>query len=168
MVQSQETAETRPRSNFPESRIGFSRDNQLSLIPTKRFYGSDTEYFGATAQQRDHIPLNTVWKSHNHTLSQHWYDYPQTRIIFLRLTQAKYHQITRKNSACWQINTSWLFSYTRLIQVPGCTVTRLADQHRPCFHTRKKKVLARVKVHLQFCSRLIHLTPKSLFPRPKT
>ena len=42
-------------------------------------------------------------KSHNHTLSRHWYDYPQPRIIITRLTQAKYHQITRKNSAYWQI-----------------------------------------------------------------
>ena len=42
-------------------------------------------------------------KSHNHTLSRHWYDYPQPRIIISRLTQAKYHQITRKNSAYWQI-----------------------------------------------------------------
>ena len=31
----------------------------------------------------------------------------------------------------WQINTFGLFSYTRLIQVPGCTVTRSAHQHRP-------------------------------------
>ena len=51
---------------------------------------------------------------------------------------AKYHQITRKNAAYLQINTSGLFSYTRLIQVPGCTVTRSGDQHRPCFHTRNK------------------------------
>ena len=54
---------------------------------------------------------------------------------------AKYHQITRKNAACFQINTSGLFSYTRLIQVPGCTVTRSADQHRPCFNTRNKRSL---------------------------
>ena len=47
MVQSQEPAETRPtsRSNFPESKIAFSRQNQLG-----------TKYFGAlTAQQRDHM-----------------------------------------------------------------------------------------------------------------
>ena len=54
---------------------------------------------------------------------------------------AKYHQITRKNAAYWQINTSGLFSYTRLIQVPRCTVTRSADQHRPCFHTTNKRSL---------------------------
>ena len=29
-----------------------------------------TKYFGETAvQPRDHIPVNTMWKSHNHTLS---------------------------------------------------------------------------------------------------
>ena len=132
-----------------------------------------TEHFGATAQPRDHIPefcLSTPVG--NHALSRHWQDYPQPRIIFWSLTQEKYHQITRKNSAYWQINTSGLFPYTRLIQVPGCTgLTRSAHQHqepitcqhRPSFHTRK--ILARVKVHLQCCSRLINLTPKSLFPR---
>ena len=52
---------------------------------------------------RSTIPVNTMRKSHNHTLSRYWYDYPQPRIIFSRLTQAKYHQITRKNSAYWQI-----------------------------------------------------------------
>ena len=31
-----------------------------------------TEYFGQTAvQPRDHIPVNTMRKSHNHTLSRH-------------------------------------------------------------------------------------------------
>ena len=35
--------------------------------------------------------------------------------------------MTRKNSAYCQINTSGLFSYTLLIQVPGCRVTRSAD-----------------------------------------
>ena len=49
-------------------------------------------------------------------------------IIFSRLTQVKYHRITRKNSAYWQKNTSGLFSYNRLIQTPGCRVTRSADQ----------------------------------------
>ena len=53
-----------------------------------------------------------------------------------RLTQAKYHRITRKNSAYWQINTTRRFSYTRLIQVPGCSATWTADQHRARFHTR--------------------------------
>ena len=93
-----------------------------------------TEYFGATPQLRDHIP---EFCHVNHTISRHWYDCPQPRTIFSHLTQAKYHQITRKNSACWQIDTSWLLSYIRFIQVLGRTVTRSADQHRPCFHTEK-------------------------------
>ena len=42
--------------------------------------------------------------------------------------------MTLKNSAYGQINTSTHFSYTRLIQVPGCTVTWFADQHRLFFH----------------------------------
>ena len=82
--------------------------------------------------------VNTVRKSHNRTLSRILQDYPQPRIIFSRLTHAKYHKITRKHSAYWKINTSRLFSYTCLIQVPGCTVTQSADQHRPCFHTRSR------------------------------
>ena len=106
----------------------------------RNVFMAGTEYFGETAQPR---------------------------IIIWRLTQAKYHRITSKNSAYWQINTSELFSYTRLVQVPWYTITRSADRPKPCCHTRKKR-LGLVKVHLQCCSRLIHLTPKSLFPRPKT
>ena len=47
-----------------------------------------TEYFGETAvQPHDHIPVNTMRKSHNHTLSRtDNEDYPQPRIIFSRLT----------------------------------------------------------------------------------
>ena len=74
-------------------------------------------------------------------------------------------EISSNNS---EKNTSGLFSYTRLIQVPGCRVTRSADHLSLVFTPEKNDVLARVKVHLQFCSHLIHLTPKSLFPRPKT
>ena len=59
--------------------------------------------------------------------------YPQPRVIFSRLTLAKYHRITRKNSAYLQINTSELFSKTRLIQAPGCRVTRSADRHSLVF-----------------------------------
>ena len=87
-----------------------------------------TEYFGQTAiQPRDHIPVNTMRKSHITHLSGTDKDYPQPRIIFSRLTSAKYHRITPKNSAYCQINTSGLFSNTRLNQVLGCRVTRSAD-----------------------------------------
>ena len=121
-----------------------------------------TEYFGETAvQPRDHIPVNTMRKSltQSHTFAA----LIRLSTILSRLTQAKYHRITRKNSAYWQINTTGLFTYTRLIQVPGCSATWTADQRRARFIPE----LAQVKVHLQFCSHLIHLTPKSLFPRPK-
>ena len=55
----------------------------------------------------------------------------------LTFNTAKYHQRTQKNSAYRQINTSGLFSYTHLIHVPGCTVTRLADQCTFCFTLEK-------------------------------
>ena len=35
----------------------------------------------------------------------------------------------------------------------------------PVFTPEINEVLAWVKVHLEFCSRLINLTPKSLFPK---
>ena len=120
-----------------------------------------TEYFGETAvQPRDHIPVNTTRKSHNHTLSPNWQGYPQPLIILSRLTQAKYHRITRKNSAHWQINTSGRFSYiVVLFKFPD------VDSHG----RRTTLVLFshQVKVHLQFCSHLIRLTPKCLFPSPQ-
>ena len=34
-----EPARTRPRSNFPGSKVAFPRYNELSSTPTKRFYG---------------------------------------------------------------------------------------------------------------------------------
>ena len=88
-------------------------------------------------------------------------------IIFSRLTYANYHRITRKNSAYCQINTSGIFSYTRLIKVPRCRVTRSAD-HLSLVFTPEKKSWPGSEFTWQFCSHLIHLTPKSLFPRPKT
>ena len=75
--------------------------------------------------------------------------------------------ILRKNSAYWQINSSKLFSYTRLVQVPGCIITRSADKPIDLVFTPEKKVLGWVKVHLQCRSRLSQFAPKSLFPRPK-
>ena len=67
-----EPAETRPRSSFSWVESCFSKEQSAKLTPTKRFYGG-TENFGETpVQTRDHIPVNTMWKSHNHTLSPHW------------------------------------------------------------------------------------------------
>ena len=65
-----EPAETRPRSNFPKSRVAFTESAKLNTDETVLMAG--TEYFGQTAvQPRDLIPVNTTRKSHNHTLSRH-------------------------------------------------------------------------------------------------
>ena len=127
-----------------------------------------TEYFGETAvQPRNHIPVNTMRKSQSHTFA-----------ALIRLSTTTHNLLTFNRSeissnnseklSLLQINTSGLFSYTRLIQVPGCRVTRSADHLSLVFTPEKNEVLAWVKVYPQFCSHLIHLTPKSLFPKPKT
>ena len=76
-----------------------------------------TEYFSETAQPRDHMPVNTMRKSLIRLST--------TTHNLLTFDTTKYHRITRKNSADTHL---WTFSYTRLIQVPGCRVTRSADQ----------------------------------------
>ena len=64
---SSEPAETRARSNFPESRVAFPRYNQLKLNTDETIFIAGTEYFGQNAvQPRNHIPVNTIRKSHNH------------------------------------------------------------------------------------------------------
>ena len=75
------------------------------------------EYFGETVvQPGDHKSVNTMRKSHNHTLSRHWYDYPQPHIIFSRLTQAKYHRITHHKRALWvDVRTIFLKFYWKKI-----------------------------------------------------
>ena len=64
------------------------------------------------------------------------------------------------------IRSKFLQNGTAAPGKPG--ITWSADHLSLVFTPEKNDVLARVKVHLQFCSHLIHLTPKSLFPRPKT
>ena len=64
-----EPAETRPRSNFPESTIAFSKVRSAKLNADVIFKMPGTDYFGETALKQDYV--NTVRKSHNHTLSQH-------------------------------------------------------------------------------------------------
>ena len=93
----------------------------------RNVFMAGTEYFGATAQPRHRIPkfcLSTPCGNHAITHFSVLIRLSTTTHTPSRLTQAEYHQITRKNSAYWQINTSELFSYTCLIQVRGCTVTR--------------------------------------------
>ena len=54
-----EPDKTRPRSNFPESRICFSKVQSAKLNNDKTELMAGTEYCGETAvQQRDHIPLD--------------------------------------------------------------------------------------------------------------
>ena len=116
-----------------------------------------TEYFGeTTVQPRDHIPVNTMRESH-------------TFAALIRLSRTTHNLLTFNISEISSNNSEklsllpdkhlWTFSYTRLIEVPGCKDTRSADH---------LSLVVFMKVHLQFCSHLIHLTPKSLFPRPKT
>ena len=67
-----EPAETRPRSNFSESRVYFSKVQSAKLNTDETILMAGTEYFGETAvQPRDHIPVNTMRKSHNHKLLRH-------------------------------------------------------------------------------------------------
>ena len=62
MVQSQEPAETRPRSKAQSAKL--DTDETFSWL-------TQNIYFGATPQQRYHVPVNTVRKSHNHTFSRY-------------------------------------------------------------------------------------------------
>ena len=82
-----------------------------------------TKYLGSACQTPCVNNAITHFRCTDKTIHNH-------AILLSHLTQAKFHQITRKNSTYWQINTSGLFPYTHLIQVHGCTVTRSADQHR--------------------------------------
>ena len=97
-----------------------------------------TEYFGETAvQPRDHIPVNTIRKSHNHTFA-----------ALIRLSTTTHNLLTfniseissnnSENSTYWQVSTSGLFSYTRLIQVPGCRITRSTGTTLALFSHQKK------------------------------
>ena len=62
-----EPAETRPRVES-----SFSKVQSAKLNTDETILMAGTEYFGQTAvQPRDHIPVNTMRKSHNHTLSRH-------------------------------------------------------------------------------------------------
>ena len=69
-----ELAETSTRSNFPESRNAFCKVRSAKLNTDVKILMPRTDYFGETAlkQLRHHIPVNTMRKSHNHTLSLHW------------------------------------------------------------------------------------------------
>ena len=104
---------------------------------------------GATAQQhnRPHTCQHHAEITQSHTFA-----------ALLRLSTTTHNLFT--------FNTSEISSHN------SQKLRLLADEHLfsyTVFRLQKRSV-ALVKVHLQFCSRLhvILLTPKSLFPRPKT
>ena len=63
--------QTQIQFSWVESR--FSKVQSAKLKTDETILMAGTEYFGQTAvQPRDHIPVNTMRKSYNHTLSRHW------------------------------------------------------------------------------------------------
>ena len=66
-----EPAETRPTID-PIFLSCLSKVLSAKLNTDEIILMAGTEYFGETAiQPRDHIPVNTMRKSHNHTHSRH-------------------------------------------------------------------------------------------------
>ena len=60
-----ELAETRPRSNFPESRNSFCKVRSAKLNTDVTILMPGKDYFGETALKTRHpIPVNTMRKSH--------------------------------------------------------------------------------------------------------
>ena len=141
LVQSQDPAETRPTDPIFENWSSKAQSPKLNIDETFLWLAQNI-----LVQQLNHTRPHTSVLPSN------------TFVVLIRLstttlnlltfnTSEINHQITRKNSAYWQIHTSGLFFYTRLIQVPGCTATRSADQLiDPVFTPEKNNVkLARVK-----------------------
>ena len=98
MVQTQKSAETRPRCNFPESRIGFSRHNQLSWTPTKRFYGRH-RIFWCNSSTSPHTCLSSACQHHAEITKSH------TIAALIRLSTTT-HNILRFNTSEISLNNS--------------------------------------------------------------
>ena len=81
-----------------------------SSVELKRLPHNKTKkrHISVTVREKEELLYLTL---KNKSLSY----YPQPRVIFSRLTKGKYHQITRKNSAFWQINTSVVVSLTLVL-----------------------------------------------------
>ena len=62
-----ELAETRPRSNFSESRNAFSKVRSAKLNTDVKILVPDTDYFGKTALKQDIIYLSTPCGNHTIT-----------------------------------------------------------------------------------------------------
>ena len=57
---------------FPWVESRFSKVQSAKLNTDEAILMAGTEYFGqAAVEPHDHIPINTMRKSHNHTLSRH-------------------------------------------------------------------------------------------------
>ena len=69
-----EPAETRPRSNFPQSINAFPKVRSAKLNTDVTILMLSTDYFGETVLKQDITYLSTRYtmrKSHNHTLPRH-------------------------------------------------------------------------------------------------
>ena len=62
-----ELAETKPRSNFPESRNAFSKVRSAKLNTDVKILMPGTDYFGETALKQDIIYLSTPCGNHTIT-----------------------------------------------------------------------------------------------------
>ena len=62
-----ELAETRPKSNFPESRNAFSKVRSAKLNTDVKILMPGTDYFGETALKQDIIYLSTPCGNHTIT-----------------------------------------------------------------------------------------------------
>ena len=62
-----EPAETRPRSNFPESRVPFSKERSAKLSTDEKILMPSKDYFGETALKQDITHLSTPGGDHTIT-----------------------------------------------------------------------------------------------------
>ena len=64
-----EPAETRPRSNFPESTNAFSKERSAKLNTDVTILMPSTDYFGETALKQDITYLSTPCGNHTRTFA---------------------------------------------------------------------------------------------------
>ena len=136
----------------------FSKVQSTKLNTDETILKAGTGYFGETGvQPRDHIPVNTMRKSH-------------TFAALIRLSTTTHNLLTFNISETSSNKSEklsllpdkhlWTFLSHSSYSSSRMYSHTVGASPSPCFHTRN--------VHWQFCSHLIHLTPKSLFPSPKS
>ena len=132
-----EPAETRPRSNFPESRNAFFKVRSAKLNTNVTILMPGTDYFGETAvivNKRSHTCRHHAEITQSHTALVRLSTTTRKRINFSPSTQVKYHRITEKRS----LFANKHVLYTRPIQVPECRVTRSTGTTLALFSHQKK------------------------------